>query len=710
MKLNVVPLVLVTLTLFLPGLAFAATGVMTIQPDEIDGKDTFYTTSSFFAGGSPNTEYMSVGGWGDEYFAYIQFDLSQLPDDAIVTNASMELFQDTVGKNYNEITALRITGPWEEHLVSKSNNPPAVDAGIGWVPAPSVVGWWVVDVTDLVTNWMNGTHPNYGVKLDGRYTTNNHIRLFHTSDYMVDASLRPKLVIEYTVPDEPEPEKTPEELVASLQEVVNTEVPAKSTKNSYFAHIDKLLQFFNGAQVEAALNQIGALLRKVSFDVLQKDLEQEVADEIVAIAEELETVVDAQTIPDVPLVTQVASPYPPESSVWAEMDYADGRGNVPAVPWQHCGQTIRQCGCALTSFVMLGLYYGIEKGIDGSEVTPPNLDSWLLANDGYDSYGNIFWTEAIKYYGKEIAGVTHSYFKWDADNLKNFDVIYSYLKNKKPVVLETNILTNSGKTFTHFILGSFLNKDVTYVRDPLWYETSELNNTKDTQNHIQDYNNEMVSGRLFEFSKNPQVVSRALQINLGSPAELLLTDSQGRRLGKDPNTNSSYDEIPGGIYYEEASVYSDEAAASGKSPHVTKILYLSAPSDDAYTLSVLGTAAGEYSLSVYTNDSMAKGHVTELEGNTNEGQNDTFLLDIEVGDGELQNIITMLYDAASSLGDSDREKVVMMLEVIEDKVEKNNVMAAESKIANLLAYIAHKDITDSATLVTLLEELLQSLE
>jgi hypothetical protein len=252
--------------------------------------------------------------------------------------------------------------------------------------------------------------------------------------------------------------------------------------------------------------------------------------------------------------------------------------------------------------------------------------------------------------------------------------------------------------------------ELSTVRHSIWYKTTDLDAPKDTANHVQDYNNTKVSGRVFEFQGNLIPVSRAIQINLGSPAELLLTDSQGRKLGKNPATGIEYNEIPNGVYYEQAAVYSESLENSNKPPHVTKILFVDDVSDDVYTLEVLGTGSGEYYLSVYTNDSNSNGHTDYVIGQTSVGQRDFYIVDVEVGDGALSNIIAALYEAADQLSETDREKILKMLSVIEDKVEKSNSIAAESVTASLLTYIAHKNITDSAVLVALLEDLLTSLE
>jgi hypothetical protein len=69
--------------------------------------------------------------------------------------------------------------------------------------------------------------------------------------------------------------------------------------------------------------------------------------------------------------------------------------------------------------------------------------------------------------------------------------------------------------------------------------------------------------------------------------ELLLTDARGRRLGREPRTRQTYQEIPRGNY--DAGTGDIE----GRELEVTR------PAPGAYTLDVTGTAAGHYDVTVH---------------------------------------------------------------------------------------------------------------
>jgi hypothetical protein len=82
----------------------------------------------------------------------------------------------------------------------------------------------------------------------------------------------------------------------------------------------------------------------------------------------------------------------------------------------------------------------------------------------------------------------------------------------------------------------------------------------------------------------PPAISPANSYAINLPNSLMLVDSQGRRTGKDPITDTFYHEIPGTSYSEEGS--------SGQ-------LYFFTPPTGEYTLYVLGGETGQYHLDIW---------------------------------------------------------------------------------------------------------------
>lgn len=82
------------------------------------------------------------------------------------------------------------------------------------------------------------------------------------------------------------------------------------------------------------------------------------------------------------------------------------------------------------------------------------------------------------------------------------------------------------------------------------------------------------------------------------PAELLMVDPQGRRLGKDPRNNEEFQEIPKGGY-ERIGLRNDETGEPG---HTTIDLQIMHPLVGDYQLYVIGTDTGAYSLEISVYD------------------------------------------------------------------------------------------------------------
>jgi hypothetical protein len=90
----------------------------------------------------------------------------------------------------------------------------------------------------------------------------------------------------------------------------------------------------------------------------------------------------------------------------------------------------------------------------------------------------------------------------------------------------------------------------------------------------------------------PSGEEASITISFHSPVSLLLTDPSGRRLGDDPSTRASYDEIPR-AYYEAAGLEDDETGQQEDDP--AKSMFIPAPIPGQYRLKVSSTAEGAYS-------------------------------------------------------------------------------------------------------------------
>lgn len=425
-----------------------------------------------------------------------------------------------------------------------------------------------------------------------------------------DQNLWPYLEITYEIPD---PEVSLEQKIASLIESIENSDLSKAQKQSYLANLKKLFKFVENEQYQPAINQVEVFVTKVLQDLSKESIGEELASELIDAANDI--INDIVTLKDevvstTPLMTQIASPFPPESAEWED----DLLGNG-APDW--CGNTIGECGCAITALAMLAQSQGITTGLDGKSVNPANFNDWLHANGGYTINNEVIWEFALQYFSPEAST---SHFSLDHFNTANSSLINQYLNRGIPVV---GFKRSQGH---YLLLTDILSGGEYAVRDPLWYLTQTTNDTKDIVNHVQDYDGGVDQAKLFGFHPQPKKLPAWIEIHLESPAELVLTDSQGRRAGFDPVSGEFYTEIPGSSYAQAEGVVSQDDF--GEEVHLPKILMVQNPQGDEFELVVIGTDTGEYDLTIATNgggDSYNVGYESE---NTTQGQIDTYQISL----------------------------------------------------------------------------------
>ncbi len=306
----------------------------------------------------------------------------------------------------------------------------------------------------------------------------------------------------------------------------------------------------------------------------------------------------------VPLYTQVRSVYPSveETDLWSKVDYADGRGNLPEDP-NKCGQFIRNCGCAISSLTMLARYYGIDTLENGASIDPLAFNQWLLDHNAYTKYGNVLWSKIATSTKGKLA-------------FRGFATTQATL-NAELAVNRPAIAFHSG----HFnIIDGKLASTYT-IRDPFWYNTHYLNQIVTDKNTERNYHNTFDSLRLFSYHPLGDGHATGFSAYLASPAELLLTDNLGHRFGKDPRTGEVFNEITGGVYYEEG--IGNPETATDTDPtlnyHHTKNLDLPELPEGTYRLDVIGTGAGAYTLGTTLYDATGTPHTDTITASTTLG-------------------------------------------------------------------------------------------
>lgn len=312
----------------------------------------------------------------------------------------------------------------------------------------------------------------------------------------------------------------------------------------------------------------------------------------------------------VPLYTQVESQFPPrtEEEEWAGKVYAEGRGAIdpdgPEGLEESCGLTIRDCGCAITSAVMVLRYHGVASAVDNQDVNPLNFNNWLNANNGYGNFGDLDWPKVAEY--SKFPNTNLARVRYDGRvDFQDASTLNNYLKVFNPIVVKNSV-------YGHFLVADGILGSTYTVRDPAWYNTRKLDEERtDRIAKIRDYNNYFDGLRLYIPTLAGGPID-GISLNLASPAELLVTDPQGRKLGKDPITGILYDEIPGGSYGSEGIGNADSEVPV--TVHQTKNIWITQPEIGNYSIKVIGAGAGDYTLQSLIYDSQSEPHSQTFTG------------------------------------------------------------------------------------------------
>jgi len=177
-------------------------------------QETFYAEADTWVDETAPTlnygsgSYLRIGhtAGGDYYQTLVRFDLAELPEHAIVTAATLELYSEinqvrTAGPaapHALDIWADALVGDWEENTVNWDSKPSSYNQG----DPPSVysLGWMSWDVTEIVQGWTTGALNNYGILL--RLTPVEKAAF----DFQTRATgVGPKLTIHYTIDPCPAP-------------------------------------------------------------------------------------------------------------------------------------------------------------------------------------------------------------------------------------------------------------------------------------------------------------------------------------------------------------------------------------------------------------------------------------------------------------------------------------------------------------------------
>jgi hypothetical protein len=117
-----------------------------------------------------------------------------LPVGAILQSASFHVFVNIPSNQ--TIYVHRITADWMESTVTWDNFNNSYDPTVLTSFTADLTGYYYVDVTGLVQDWLDGTYDNYGILLR---QSSEIITGYHSSEYLARPDQWPKLVVSYMI-------------------------------------------------------------------------------------------------------------------------------------------------------------------------------------------------------------------------------------------------------------------------------------------------------------------------------------------------------------------------------------------------------------------------------------------------------------------------------------------------------------------------------
>ena len=191
-----------------------AAATITIQPNATFGNDaglSGYDNGTSSDGSYANDvnfkgyRWTNAGNWFKQR-GLLSYDLSSIPPYAIITDAKLYLYgldHASTGQS-NASTLQRVTTPWTENYVTWNTKPTSTTTGeIALAQSTTSTQTYTLTVTNQVQDMVHSPETNFGwmLKLNGE-TNNSYARMvFASSDYITDATKRPKLVVTFYIPD-----------------------------------------------------------------------------------------------------------------------------------------------------------------------------------------------------------------------------------------------------------------------------------------------------------------------------------------------------------------------------------------------------------------------------------------------------------------------------------------------------------------------------
>jgi hypothetical protein len=146
-------------------------GLFAVSCASLEGQSAPPSADTFVSSATPKTNYGSspILIVQPGATAYLQFNLSSLPDGASVSKATLRLYVDAVVKA-GSFDVYQVNSGWSESALNYNSPAPLLGISATGNQAISVTSnklnqFVLVDVTALVQGWVNGSVPNNGLAL-----------------------------------------------------------------------------------------------------------------------------------------------------------------------------------------------------------------------------------------------------------------------------------------------------------------------------------------------------------------------------------------------------------------------------------------------------------------------------------------------------------------------------------------------------------------
>lgn len=186
---------------------YSADSCMTFQPGA-QGKDALIMSWSPSLAYGGNADLVAVSEPSGRTRALLEFNLNQIPADAVVKEARLSLYTNnsaiygghTTVSGPNNVVLQRITEPWTENNVTWINQPATTDQHAVILPASSnsYENYLDIDVTALVRDMLDSNNFGLLMKLYDEYKERQLV--FSSSDHN-NSNLHPKLEVCVTIPN-----------------------------------------------------------------------------------------------------------------------------------------------------------------------------------------------------------------------------------------------------------------------------------------------------------------------------------------------------------------------------------------------------------------------------------------------------------------------------------------------------------------------------